>query len=379
MKILMVESDLDKGGIGSVVMTLYRSLVLCGISCDLTNYEGNMPAHCILEEIKKNGSNVWKLRNIKSAGFWGYISQIQKLCKTNEYTAVHVHTSLLIWIVGIGARLAGVKKIVGHAHGAKFLNYSQRVLFLLEPIGKLMNQMVCTDFVSCSQASAEYTFGKKAVFIPNYIPFKDIEGISISTAEKLRRQLGFDESMLVFGYMGSLDGVKKADFIVEVIEELRKKDIDAVALLAGNTQRKDYFQTLIKEKGLEKYIKLLGFRKDCDILMRVIDYYITASESEGMSVSLVQAQMLGKPCITSSLLSPENDLKIGLTLKIDGYDSTHWASEIKEKINSGFKAKNEAEAISEISESEFSEKVAINKLLNIYAEGECRNDARGQK
>ena len=141
MKILMVESDLDKGGIGSVVMTLYRSLVLCGISCDLTYYEGNEPAQCILEEIKKNGSNVWKLRNIKSAGFWGYISQIQKLCKTNEYTAVHVHTSLLIWIVGIGARLAGVKKIVGHAHGAKFLNYSQRVLFLLEPIGKLMNQM----------------------------------------------------------------------------------------------------------------------------------------------------------------------------------------------------------------------------------------------
>lgn len=36
MKILMIESDLDKGGIGSVVMTLYRSLISHGISCDLT-------------------------------------------------------------------------------------------------------------------------------------------------------------------------------------------------------------------------------------------------------------------------------------------------------------------------------------------------------
>ena len=163
-----------------------------------------------------------------------------------------------------------------------------------------------------------------------------------------------------------MDGVKKADFIIEVIAKLREKNVNAVAFLAGNTQRKDYFDTLIKEKGLEKYIRLLGFRKDCDVLMQIIDYYITASESEGMSVSLVQAQMLGKPCITSSLLPPENDLKIGLTLRIGGYNSAQWASKIKENISSGFKAKSEDDAIAEISKSEFSENVAISRLVNIY-------------
>ena len=142
--------------------------------------------------------------------------------------------------------------------------------------------------------------------------------------------------------------------------------MNAVAFLAGNTQRKDYFDTLIKEKGLEKYIRLLGFRKDCDVLMQIIDYYITASESEGMSVSLVQAQMLGKPCITSSLLPPENDLKIGLTLRIGGYNSAQWANEIKEKVNDGFKAKSGEDAMAEISKSEFSENVAINRLVNVY-------------
>ena len=353
MKILMIESDLDKGGIGSVVMTLYRSLISHGISCDLTYYEGNEPTQRILEEIENNGSNVWKLKNFKSAGFCGYISQIKKICKANEYTAVHVHTSLLIWIAGIGARLAGVKKIVGHAHGAKFLNYSQKVLLLLEPIGRLMNRIVCTDFVSCSQVSANYTFGDNAIFIPNYIP-------------KIRSQLGFDEIMLASSSRRGIHGVKKADFIIEVIAKLREKNVNAVAFLAGNTQRKDYFDTLIKEKGLEKYIRLLGFRKDCDVLMQIIDYYITASESEGMSVSLVQAQMLGKPCITSSLLPPENDLKIGLTLRIGGYNSAQWASKIKENISSGFKAKSEDDAIAEISKSEFSENVAISRLVNIY-------------
>lgn len=372
MKVLMISADLDKGGIGSVVMTLYRSLIAYGVSCDLTYYKGNEPSQNIIDEIKKNNSNIWELKNFKSAGFLGYISQIRRLCKANEYNVVHIHTSLLIWIAGVGAKMAGVKTIVGHAHGAKFLNYSSRTLLFLEPLGRVMNRIICTDLVACSKVSGEYTFGRNAEFIPNYIPLKDIKSISTSTLQEIYRQFGFNANALIFGYMGCLDGVKKAEFIIEVIDKLRKMGVNAVAFLAGNTQREECFDNLVKKKGMEEYIKLLGFRRDCDVLMQTIDYYITASESEGMSVSLVQAQMLGKPCITSSLLPLENDLKIGLTLRIDGYDPTHWASEIKKSIDKGFRAISKNDALNEIGKSEFSEKVAIEKLMKIYNGKESR-------
>lgn len=367
MKILMLSSDIDKGGIGSVVMTLYRSLIKEGINCDLTYYEGNEPSDQLINEIKENGSNLFELQSFKSAGFFGYIKQINKICKLNKYDVVHIHTSLLIWVGGLGAKIAGVKKIVGHAHGAKFLNYSQKILFFLEPIGRFMNRLICTDFVSCSEVSANYNFGRSAVFIPNYIPMDKIIVISKLEIQSLRNQLGFGDNDIIFGYIGCLDGVKKSEFIVDIIGDLRKLGVNAVAFLAGNTQYENKFINLIKKKGLEGKIKLLGFRNDCNELMQVMDYYLTASESEGMSVSLVQAQMLGKPCITSSLLPNENDLKIDLTLRIDGYDSFEWASKIKNKIDNGFRKIDHKEVDKKIYNSEFSEIVAISKLIDIYS------------
>lgn len=366
MRVLMISADLDKGGIGSVVMMLYRSLIVNGISCDLTYYEGNEPSPSIVEELSKNNSKVWRLKNFKSVGFVRYIVQIKDICKLNKYDVVHIHTSLLIWVAGLGARLSGVKKIVGHAHGAKFLNYSPKILFLLEPIGRIMNQLVCTDFVACSQISAQYTFKKEATFIPNYVPVNKIENISKEQINEARRKVGFEDGAVIFGYIGCLDGVKKADFIIDVIEKLRILNVNATAFLAGNTENKEHFLNLIHEKKLDKYVKLLGFRKDCDVLIQSLDYYITASESEGMSVSLVQAQMAGKPCITSSLLPLENDLKIDLTLRIDGYDAYHWADEIEKEINRGFVQRKREIACKKVVESEFGEKIAIKKLIDIY-------------
>lgn len=37
MKVLMVGFDLDRGGVGSVEMQLYRSLTRSGVQCDLTD------------------------------------------------------------------------------------------------------------------------------------------------------------------------------------------------------------------------------------------------------------------------------------------------------------------------------------------------------
>ena len=44
----------------------------------------------------------------------------------------------------------------------------------------------------------------------------------------------------------------------------------------------------------------------------------------------------------------------------------HVTNEIKEKVNDGFKAKSGEDAMAEISKSEFSENVAINRLVNFY-------------
>lgn len=79
----MIGSDLDKGGIGSVIMTLYRSLIKCGVQCDLTYYQGAKPNDEILKEIANNGSRVYEIKSVRQAGFSSQIANNSRNYSTN--------------------------------------------------------------------------------------------------------------------------------------------------------------------------------------------------------------------------------------------------------------------------------------------------------
>lgn len=366
MKVLMVGFDLDRGGVGSVEMQLYRSLTRSGVQCDLTYFTGMEPSDSIREEIRRNGTNLWEMKNFKTAGFFGYIKQIRRICKSEKYDVIHIHTSLLIWVAALAAQLEGVKVRVGHAHGAKFLHYPTWVLMIIEPMGRVLNRLLCTDFVACSEASALYTFGRKAEFIPNYVEKEKLLQVQPQQAAELRRRLNAEDCPYVFVYLGSLDAGKRAEFLIDVAACLSRRGVNACIWLAGGTEHEEQFKNKIVALQMENHIKLLGFRRDNHELTQAADYYITASESEGMSVSLVEAQMAGKPCFASTLLPPENDLKIGLFTKIEGYNPDEWAAKIEQSIVEGVKPIEREESIRMVDVGSCGERAAIEKLLHIY-------------
>lgn len=370
MQVLMIGSDLDRGGIGSVIMTLYRSLIKHGVKCDLTYYQGAKPNDEIVKEIVSNGSRVYELKSVKQAGF-NYIFQIYKLCKKEKYDVIHIHTSLLIWMAAMGAKFAGVKTRVGHAHGAKFLNYPEIVLKILEPIGRRLNNMFCTDFVTCAQDSAIYTFGFKSIFVPNYISKSEILCVSENEIKKVYLELvGNKKYDFILGYTGCLDGVKNAIFLLDVVKELRRNGSNPLLLLIGNTKQKELFKIRIKEFGIEENVKLLGFRKDCRTIIQICDYYISASKTEGMSMSMIEAQMAGIPCLVSSLIPSNSDLTINLFHKIKGFDANCWANEISELINKNYTKINREDAIQLLEKTPFCEEKVIDKLIYIYEHAE---------
>lgn len=366
----MIGSDLDKGGIGSVIMTLYRSLIKCGVQCDLTYYQGAKPNDEILKEIANNGSRVYEIKSVRQAGF-NYIFQIYKLCKKEKYDVIHIHTSLLIWMAALGAKIAGIKTRVGHAHGAKFLNYPEIVLRFMEPIGRKLNKLFCTDFVTCAQESSIYTFGCKSIFVPNYISKSEILCINESEIKNVYQNLvGNNNYDYIFGYTGCLDGVKNALFLLDVVKELKRSGSNPLLLLIGNTNQKELFKIRIKEREIEENVKLLGFRKDCRTIIQICDYYISASKTEGMSMSMVEAQMAGIPCFVSALIPSNSDLTINLFHKIKGFEANCWANEIIELINKDYAKISREEAIRLLEKTPFCEEKVIKKLIHIYEHAE---------
>lgn len=366
MKVLMVCDSIKGNGIASVVYRLYKSLKERGIKCDVACYQNLSICKDIYDEFCKDGNKLISVPRI-SNGIIDYVKNIRKVCADGNYDVVHIHTSLMIFLAAYCAKKEGVKVRVGHAHGSKFFNYPEIVLKFLEPIGRILNRKYCTKLVTCSQRSARYTFGTEGVFIPNYVSTKNIMSVSYDRIRELSKEYGC-EGKIVLGYMGSLDGVKNVVFLPDIIAELKKRGIDVLLLLIGEGQMKYEIESKIDALNCRENIKLLGKKDNCNELVQIFDYYISASRSEGMSLSMIEAQMAGKPCIVSDLIPNDSDLGIGLFKKIMGFDTINWCNEIEKMINYEKKGITRDLAYERISQNELTEESIVKHLISVYTE-----------
>lgn len=367
MKILMVTSNISGGGVGHVVYNLYHSLKKQNIRCDVTSYGEEKKD--LLIEIENNGDKIWHINNIKNGGPYKYAKKLYNICKQEKYDVVHIHISLMSWIPALAAKLAGVPVCVAHGHGEKFLNYPKWVLLFIEPLGRFLNRFFCNQLVACSKRSGEYNFGKKAkvTILANYIPKEDLLSIPEKDIQEEKNKLNSKKYPIILGYMGSLDGVKNTIFLPDVIYELKRIGIEALLLIAGNGEMFGKLEDKIKNLKLENNVKLLGYRNDCNKLVQVFDYYISSSISEGMSLSMIEAQMCGKPCFASSLISKESDLGIGLFKQISGFEAKRWANEIKKYIDDEGAPTPREEVIQKLDKTKKSEKYVVKQLIKIYS------------
>lgn len=366
MKVLMVADSICGNGIGIVVNRLYHSLKNKGIKCDIVCYQDLNKYPNIVSEIENDGNQIFSIPSV-SKGVYAYVKNIRGICRKGEYDVVHIHTSLMIFLAAYAAKQENIKKRIGHAHGAKFFNYPEWVLKILEPLGRFLNRRYCTDFVTCSQISAQYTFGKDAVFIPNYVPIEDIMSVPKEKINSIKLEITKEEC-IIFGYMGSLDGEKNVIFLPDVISELNKKGINAKLLLIGHGNMMDEIKSKAKQLRCENNILFFGQRNDCNELVQTFDFYLSASKTEGMSLSMIEAQMSGKPCIVSDMIPDYSDLHIGLFKKIEGFSAEKWAETISGYLKEKYGPIGREKAYQMISNNRLTEKEIIEDLIRVYTE-----------
>ena len=147
---------------------------------------------------------------------------------------------------------------------------------------------------------------------------------------------------------------------------MRRRSIPAEFVIMGTGIMQDNAKELSAELGVENYMHFLGYRTDCNTIIQAMDYYISASFSEGMSMSMLEAQMSGKPCFVSSSISQDSDLGIGLFHRIDGFDSIEWAISIENEILSDDQSVSREHAIQMVDDAGLSERKIISRLTAIY-------------
>ena len=72
-------------------------------------------------------------------------------------------------------------------------------------------------------------------------------------------------------------------------------------LLVGDGERRQEFELLINELGLQNRIHLLGLRNDVPQILRSSDVIVMSSHREGLSLSNVEGMSSGNPFIASDV------------------------------------------------------------------------------
>lgn len=286
------------------------------------------------KKLKTYHSRIFAIQNLKHPRT--QYRQVKAIIKKGNYDAVYLNISTAIdCIAVIAAKHMGVNRIMLHSHssGNDCESTLKRSVFdFIHKCCRLFLYRYGTEFYACSVKAGEWLFPKKIVdsdkfqVIHNAVDREKFE-YSVEKRKKIREELGIKDQF-VLGHVGNFCYQKNHYFLIEIFEEIHKRDPEAVLLLAGDGVRFEQVRQIVSQKGMEESVKLLGRRSDADCLYQGMDAFILPSNFEGLPIAGIEAQSAGLPCFMSDTITRESKITKNCYFISLQSSVSDWAEEI---------------------------------------------------
>lgn len=100
--------------------------------------------------------------------------------------------------------------------------------------------------------------------------------------------------------VGRLVKLKGYDIAIEAAHILKEKGIDFTWMVCGDGPERSHLQELITRYGLVNDFILLGAKANPYPFMKAADIYVQTSRFEGYCLTLTEARILNRPCVTTN-------------------------------------------------------------------------------
>ena len=276
----------------------------------------------------------YKLANLKA------YKQLKKIINDNSYKLIHCHTpmgSVLTRLAAKKARKNGTK-VIYTAHGFHFFKGAPIKNWLLYyPVEKWLSRYTdCLNTIN----DEDYECAVKKNFKAGSI--KKVNGVGIDlnkftpqTEElkiKLREEYQFDKDDFILMYAAELNYNKHQDLLINVVNLLKDKIPNIKLLLAGTGKLRKQYEEQIRAKNLQKYVKLLGLRKDIPKLLKLSDVAVASSRREGLPVNVMEAMATGLPLVVTKTRGHIDLVKHGVNGFVVGINDIEGFANAIEKL-----------------------------------------------
>ena len=118
-----------------------------------------------------------------------------------------------------------------------------------------------------------------------------------------KKMLALPDNKKIILSVGNLELVKGHEYLVSAVEKIIQKNQNIYCVIVGGGSRHSFLEKLIKQKGLEKFIRLIGAVQPEEVpnWMNACDVYIQPSIKESFGIVLLEALSCGKPVIGTAV------------------------------------------------------------------------------
>lgn len=351
------------GGVEAVVMNYYRNIDRSKIQFDFICDEDstNIP----YEEIESLGGRVYLISPYQK--IVKYHKELKKILKENNYKIVHSHINTLSVFPLYAAKKAGVPVRVAHSHSTT--NKKEWKKNLMKQVLRPFSKMFATDYMCCSELAGRWLFGDKEyekgnVYLLNNAIDLDKFKYDENIRTEVRKKFKINDSTLVIGHIGRFVEQKNHRFLIDIFNEVHKKNKDSLLMLVGQGPLQDEIKEKVKSLGLDDSVVFLGQRNDANELYQAFDMFLLPSLYEGLPVVGVEAQASGLLCLLSDEMTKETKVLSSAVFMSLSDSAREWSNMITKKI----KKYKRLDTTKEITKNNFNIKEEAGKLENKYNE-----------
>lgn len=360
IRVLVLDTVMDRGGAETMMMNYLRNMDRSKVILDfLVNRDYKADYE---DEIEKLGGRIYRMCPMYPQYFGRYKREIREfLIEHPEYKIIHSNLEERSYFALKEAKKLNIPVRISHSHNApKGFDIKSIVRYYFR--ARLIPQV--THMFTCGLEAGDWLYGvknrDKVIMQNNAIDAKAFE-YNKELEEKAKKEFGL-EGKFVIGHVGRFFPQKNHGFLIDIFNEVYKRDKDAVLVLVGGGELQDSIREKVQALGLQDAVKFLGVRSDVNYIMQAFDLFILPSLFEGLPVTMVEAQATGVKCIISDKVPSQCAITDNVEI-IKLEDSLeHWAERILSYKNSY----NKVSMYDEIVEKKFDIKENAKWMENFY-------------
>ena len=304
IKIVAIITGLSNGGTETMLLKLLEKI-------DRTKFEfiiiSLTSKGYIGTRIEKLGYKVYPIFMSKFPSpkkFWKLVRLLRELKPNLVHTRLN-HANL---VGGVAAKIAKVEKVCWGVHQSN-ISFRHNKFFTMLTIkicallSKTIPSCILTNSDNAKEVHVDIGFSNRNFYvIPNGF---DLSRFKPNYRSKLSilKEIQLPQNTILIGLIGRYDSQKNHQGFFNAAADVSKKFDNVHFLLAGNSvdDHNMELKKIIKNKGLEKKVHLLGFREDMPKIMASLDVFVSSSVGEAFPNVLGEAMSSGVPCVATNV------------------------------------------------------------------------------